>query len=294
MGVVAVSQDQLLSLEGSVEEERSPAPSAGSNEVAEFLRDCPLVFGLDDEGLEQVASLCTIVTFHAREQVFAEGEVDSGLWILMSGRVRLYHSDPEGRQLVVGFPAPHTPLDLAALDGRPHTVGATALERCRVLLVPQAARVVIARRFPETIVNTMRQLSRDLRQRDISHAVLSFRSARGRICCTLVQLAEQYGIHQYKRVKINFRLTRQDLADRSGVTLETSIRVLSDLQRRGVVATRSKVIEILDQAELEEWSGCSECELDCTVFAKPTAADMPQVARPVPAGAPRRLVTSLR
>ncbi|MBE7519458.1 MAG: Crp/Fnr family transcriptional regulator [Thermoflexaceae bacterium] len=263
-------------------------------EVVEFLRDCPLVFGLDDAGLEEVASLCTMVTFDAREQLFAEGEIDNVLWILMTGRVRLYHSDPEGRQLVVGFPAPHIPLDLAALDGRPHTVGATALEFCRVLLISQAARVIIARRFPATVVNTMRQLSRDLRQRDISHTVLSFRSARGRICCTLVQLAEQYGVRQSTGVKINFRLTRQDLADRSGVTLETSIRVVSDLQRRGVIATKSRVIEIIDSGELEEWSGCRECELDCTVFAKPTVADAPFPAPAPLARAPQRLASPVR
>lgn len=255
---------------------RASACTAAGVPIIELLRTCPLVFGVDDDGLDQLSALCTVVTFAAKEQIFAEGETDQGLWILVSGRVRLYHSDADGRQLVVGFPGPDAPLDLAAaLDGRPHTVSAVTLEQCEVLFVPPPARALIAQHDPQTVLrNTMRQLCRDLRQRDISHAVGSLRSARGRIACTLLQLARQYGVREGRRIKIEYRLTRQDLADRSGVTLETSIRVLSELQRRGVVLARTREIEILDQTELEAWSECADCELDCSVFAKPTAADL--------------------
>lgn len=247
-------------------------PTPGSAQVAELLRDCPLVEGIGDRGLEEIAALCSVVTFNAREQIFAEGEYDDRLWVLMSGQVRLYHSDAEGRQLVVGFPGPFSPLDLAALDGRPHTVGAMAIRRCQCILVPPAARTTIGRKFPETVYNLIGQLSRDLRQRDVSHAMLFLRSARGRIACSLLQLAMQYGVRQPGGVKIDYRLTRQDLADRAGVTLETSIRVVSDLQRRGAIATRAQRISILEQAELEAWSQCNDCELDCSVFREPTAA----------------------
>lgn len=250
----------------------SSRPAAANSQVAEFLRGCPLVTGIDDQGLEQIAALCSVVTFNTREQIFAEGECDDGLWILMSGQVRLYHSDSEGRHLVVGFPGPYSTLDPAALDGRPHTVGAMAVRRSQCLFVSQVARTVIVRRFPETVPNLMRQLSRDLRQRDVSHAVLYLRSARGRIACALLQLAMQYGIRQPGGVKIDYRLTRQDIADRAGVTLETSIRMVSDLQRRGAITTRAQRIEILDQAELEAWSRCDDCDLDCSVFREPAAA----------------------
>lgn len=247
-------------------------PAAANSSVAEFLRGCPLVTGIDDQGLEQIAALCSVVTFNAREQIFAEGECDDGLWVLMGGQVRLYHSDSEGRHLVVGFPGPYSTLDPAALDGHPHTVGAMAVRRSQCLFVSQAARAVIVRRFPETVPNLMRQLSRDLRQRDVSHAVLFLRSARGRIACALLQLAMQYGVRQPGGVKIDYRLTRQDIADRAGVTLETSIRIVSDLQRRGAITTRAQRIEILDEAELESWSRCNDCDLDCSVFREPASA----------------------
>ena len=83
-------------------------------------------------------------------------------------------------------------------------------------------------------------------------------------------MADQYGVRTGDGgVSIDYRLTRQDIADRSGVTLETSIRVLSDLQRRGLVRTRAQCIEILEVERLRTLGECGECELDCSVFAKP-------------------------
>ncbi len=254
------------------------APSLSSTDpLAALLKPCPLMFAIDEARLDEFAALCTLATFERNEHVFAEREPSRGLWVLIDGRLRIYHSDLEGRQVVIDFPAPHTPLDLAAaLDGRPHTVSAIALQRARLAFFTQSALAELAQKFPQTVRNAMRQLCREYRQRDISQAVFSFRGARGRVCCTLLQLARQYGIHHSEpgRVKINYLLTRQDLADRSGVTLETAIRVVSDLQRRGVIATKAQLIEILDQGALEMSSECCACDMDCSVFAKPTVADV--------------------
>lgn len=259
---------------------RGSASASSTAQLVALLKPCPLMFGIDEESLEEFADLCTLLTFDRNDQIFVEGESSRGLWVLIDGRLRLYHSDVDGRQVVIGFPAPHSTLDLAAaLDGRAHTMCAVALQRSRLVFFPQQALVQLAHDFPTTVRNAIRQLCRDLRQRDISHAVLSLRGARGRISCTLLQLARQYGVRHSGRVKIDYPLTRQDLADRSGVTLETAIRVLSDLRRRGMIATESRVIEILDEDALEASSECDTCEMDCSVFAKPTVADVQPLGR---------------
>ena len=238
--------------------------------LVEVLRACPLLFGIGDEDLADIASVCTTTAFQPQEQIFAEGEPCRGLWLLAEGRVRLYHADAEGRQHVVSFRGPHSPLDLApALDGRAHSASAVALEACTLVFLPRPTLVTLSREYPITIRNVLDQLCVELRQRDIATAVASLRDARGRICCTLLQLARQYGLRMPDSLRIDYRLTRQDVADRSAVTLETAIRVLSDLQRKGIVRTQAQVIEILDLAGLQHSSECQECELDCSIFANP-------------------------
>lgn len=238
--------------------------------LVDVLRACPLLFGVSEDDLLDIAAVCTTATFLPQEQIFAESEPCHGLWVLGEGRVRLYHADAEGRQHVVSFRGPHSPLDLApALDGRAHSASAVALETCNLVFVPRSTLVSLSREYPITIRNTLDQLCLELRQRDIATAIASLRDARGRICCTLLQLARQYGVRLENGLRIDYRLTRQDVADRSGVTLETAIRILSDLQRKGIIRTQAQVIEILDLAGLQHSSECDECELDCSVFAKP-------------------------
>jgi CRP/FNR family transcriptional regulator, cyclic AMP receptor protein len=248
---------------------RDDSPERASR-LVDVLRDCPLLFGIGDEDLEDIAAVCTTAAFQPQEQIFAEGESCRGLWLLAEGRVRLYHADAEGRQHVVSFRGPHSPLDLApALDGRAHSASAVALESCSLVFIPRATLVTLGRDYPITIRNVVDQLCVELRQRDIATAIASLRDARGRICCTLLTLAREYGLRLPGALRIDYRLTRQDVADRSAVTLETAIRVLSDLQRKAIIRTQAQVIDILDLAGLQHSSECQECELDCSVFATP-------------------------
>lgn len=238
--------------------------------LADILSTCSLLFGIEYQDLEAIAAVCTTASFQSQEQIFAEGEPCRGLWVLAEGRVRLFHADAEGRQHVVSFRGPTAALDLApALDSRPHSASAVALEPCNLVFVPRATLVALGRQYPITIRNVVDQLCIELRQRDIATAVASLRDARGRICCTLVQLARQYGMRTSEGLRIDYRLTRQDVADRAGVTLETAIRVLSDLQRKSVIRTQAQVIDIIDMLGLQHSSDCEDCEMDCTVFSKP-------------------------
>jgi CRP/FNR family transcriptional regulator len=173
----------------------------------------------------------------------------------------------DGRQHIVGFLAPTAPLEVAsALDGRPHLATATAMDNVTAVLVPKALLPWIAEQFPVTVRNAIELLCLEVRQREIATVIASVKDARGRIGCTLLQLARQFGVPNGRGTRIAYRLSRQDIADRSGVTIETAIRVLSDLQRRGVIHTSAQVIEIVDLEGLRGPTECDECQFDCSVF----------------------------
>jgi CRP/FNR family transcriptional regulator len=155
------------------------------------------------------------------------------------------------------------------MDGRKHGSSAVAIEDSTLVYVPRATLTNLGRVYPITIRNVIDQLCLELRQQDISTAITSLRDARGRIGCTLLQLAREHGTPIPGGKRIDYRLTRQDIADRSAVTLETAIRVLSNLQRSGAIRTNQQVIEIVDLAGLERLTECDSCEFDCSVFASP-------------------------
>lgn len=235
--------------------------------VVRQLAQCSLFKGLDDEDLAAVAEIARTRSFPAQTDIFTEGQPSGALWILLSGRVRLYHSAADGRQQVVSFRAPVSVLELGpALDGRAYTATATALDDVVLALLPRSTLLTISQRFPVTVRNVIDQLCVELRQRDIATGVATLKDARGRVGCALLQLALQFGVRTGDGVRINYRLTRQDVADISGVTLETAIRVLSDFQRQGILRTQAQIIEIVDEEALRDPTACEECQFDCSVF----------------------------
>ncbi len=240
--------------------------------IADALRKCALVSGLGETEVAAIAARTSIQRVRANRRLFEEGDECRGLWIVTSGRVRLLHLMADGRQHAVGFHAPTTPLDLgAALDGRPYMTTAMTLVDSEVVLVPKPLLSDLGRDYPVTIRNAITQLCLEVRQRDITAAVAALKDARGRIGCSLLQLARQFGVQDGSAIRINYPLTRQHIADRSGVTVETAIRVMSEMQQQGAIATDNQIISILDIKRISEAISCDGCQFQCSVFAERTA-----------------------
>jgi CRP-like cAMP-binding protein len=236
----------------------------GPLETVTVLAECGLFQGLEPEELLTVADLARLHAFKPRSDVFLEGQACEGLWIVIAGQVRLYHTAADGRQQVIGFRSSSAVLELgAALDERPFTTTATVMNSATLAFLARPALLALVRRNPVIVRNVIDQLCLELRQRDISNAVAGLKDARSRVYCTLLRLAQQFGVPAGRHVRIAYRLTRRDIADMSGVTLETAIRALSDLQRQEIVRTRSQILDLVDLGRLQHAAACQECQLGC-------------------------------
>jgi len=246
----------------------------------DVLERCELLQGLAPADLESVARLVRLQTFAERTDIFAEGQPCTGAWIVVAGQVRLYHAATDGRQQVVGFRTAGAVLDLgAALDARPFTATGTTGDRAVLVHLPRATLLALLQRHPALVRNVIDLLCAELRQRDLATAVAGLKDARSRVNCAILRLAQQYGVAGGSGLRIDHRLTRRDIADVAGVTIETAIRAISDLQRQRIVRTDSQIIEILDVQRLCEATGCGECQLGCA-FAAPAAVAVAPTARP--------------
>ncbi len=254
-----------------VDEDPSAASSPWTDDIdliVKALLASGLVSGFDDEQIDWIARRSRARTFPTGTHVFVESEECKGLWLVAAGHIRLFHSFAEGRQQVVGFLAQGSSLDLAtAIDGGKHSTSATAMDDAVLVLLPRLLLGEIAGRYPAVLRNAMWQLCLEIRKHDITSAVATQKDARGRISCTLLQLLKQHGRRNGQAMRIECKLTRQDVADRAGVRIETAIRVLSDMQRQGVIRTRAQVIEVLDVQELQRRPECDDCLFDCSVFS---------------------------
>ena len=108
---------------------------------------------------------------------------------------------------------------------------------------------------------------------DVASAVGALNDARGRLVCSPLQMAREFGVSTGSGVRINYQLSRQDIAEQAGVRVETAVRALSDLRGMGMIRTEEQIVELLDVAGRRDVAECAKCELDCSVFNRRPVLD---------------------
>src|SRR5688572_10798974 len=107
--------------------------------TADFLRGIALFSGLDERTLGTLADRCVRRRVAAGVVLFTAGEPYRGLYMIESGRVRIYRLSSDGREQVLHIEGPGRPVaELPLFDGGPYPASAVTLDECRLLFLPRA------------------------------------------------------------------------------------------------------------------------------------------------------------
>lgn len=242
----------------------TPVNAAAYNRVlAEFLA----AWEVPEAQARRTLSAIRKVRVTAQGNVFTQGEPSAGMWMLLDGSAHTYHTTQDGRERAIVFHDPLASLDLvAAIDGGPHDLSARARETSLFALWPRQDFLEVFR-YPKAHDLFLRLLCLEVRRRDISVGTASLKHAEDRVRCAILQLARRFGVPEPSgKVLIDFRITRQDLADTVGIRLESAIRAMADLTAEGIISTRQQRISIDDPVRLRASADCEHCTLDCNVL----------------------------
>jgi CRP/FNR family cyclic AMP-dependent transcriptional regulator len=193
----------------------------------------PLVRELAQRG--QVRSI-------ARNTVFInEGDRGDSLFVILSGRVKVYVADADGREMVLDIHGPGDYVGEMSLDGRPRAASVIAMEPtvCSVL-TRDALRAAIAAN-PEVAMNLIGTLIDRARVATENVRNLALMDVYGRVARLLLSLAVEQ--HDGKLV-VPERLTQQDIADRVGASRDMVSRIFKDLTTGGYVTVVDRQITI--------------------------------------------------
>ncbi|WP_419252424.1 helix-turn-helix domain-containing protein [Caulobacter sp. ErkDOM-YI] len=167
---------------------------------------------------------------HARdEEIFGEGETADHVYQVISGSVRTCRTLRDGRRQIDEF---HFAGDYFGLEaGDLHRVSAEAMTDTTVRMVRRGALSQLAAQRPE-VARVLFRLTVEGLQRSQDHVLmLGRKSARERVVGLLVDLADRTGGDE-----LDIPMSRQDMADYLGLTIETVSRTLTQLQADGVIA----------------------------------------------------------
>jgi CRP/FNR family transcriptional regulator, cyclic AMP receptor protein len=188
-------------------------------------------FRLSAEELAAIAKNGVPRAYPKNTIIVAEGDPGDSLYIVIEGRVKVFVSDENGKEAVLGVQGPGEYFGEMLLDEGPRSASVMTLEPSRFLVVPRqrfreflAANPNFAVRMIEKLIHRVRVLTENVKS-------LALMDVYGRVARLLLELAEE---RDGRRI-IPDRLTQQEIANRVGASREMVSRILKDLSVGGYI-----------------------------------------------------------
>ena len=216
-----------------------------------ILAETDLFRRVSPEDLQRVAEVSAVRTYDRGDRVFDEGDPSDHFFIVLTGRVKVFKHLPDGHDGILGMFGPNGPLGaIATYESKPYPAAATALEPTTCLVIPRQAFFALLDRQPSLVRGLLGGLSLRLAELTTRLADMSGSRVEVRLARFFVKLGEQIGRPDRGGLFIPLVLGRQELADFTGTTIETAIRIMSRWSREGVLRTDRDGFVILDAANL--------------------------------------------
>jgi len=216
-----------------------------------YLKNCPLFDRLSADELRQIERVSRARTFPRKTPVYLPADESDNVFLLASGRIKLCHLTPEGKQSILAFIDPGELFgELAMIDDGDREEYAEAIENSTVVMIPRETVTQMMERHADLTLGVTKMIG--LRRRRIERRLknLLFLSNRERLIHLLLELAEQYGEETSQGVRLGIKLSHQDLANVIGSTRETVTVVLGELQLEGLVKVGRRKIELVKPESL--------------------------------------------
>lgn len=215
---------------------------------------------------DERAALCALMRTRAYESgeiIFREGEPSDALWFVEQGRVRLFKTAPNGRELTVCIVHPGNRLCLGTcplFDSDVNPVSAQALGAAILKLIPKQRVQAHLRANPRLGMAFGKMMADRFRHFARLTAALALHCVRVRVADALLELAHSRGIRSERGIEIDLDLTQELLASCLGTDRAVIARTLLAFERQGLLEARGKHITLLDVAPLERLAHrqCSE------------------------------------
>jgi len=207
---------------------------------------------LSDEDKSELLRIGYKKSFLKNDFIFRTGDFDANIWILIQGRIKIFKSSVQGRDLLLWFTTPGDIFGIAeCMHERTRMVNARAAESSELICVPHAKFKdwVIAR--PKIAYMLIQIVSGRLRE--ISNRFLSLANGNIQLEITqlLISLGIRYGTQVGSEIHFGIPFTEQDIADMAGTSRQGVSTLLADLKRQEIIECEHHLIVIkkLDQLE---------------------------------------------
>lgn len=201
--------------------------------------------------LEKLAENRELRHYKKKDKIFEKGEVPCYVFRIKSGKIKIYRTNKEGRELIVALIGPGELFGyLALLQGRNYPESSVAMADVELDLIPKEDFYNLIYNNRDVAGHFLKRLSADLLNTEEQLIDLAYNSVRKRVADALIHLKSRYDEEENERFTI--AILRDDLANMVGTAKETVIRMLSDFKEEKLIEIKGSKITILNEKALEE------------------------------------------
>ena len=186
------------------------------------------------------------------EHLYREGDEFTSVYAVRSGTVKAYRITGDGQEQVTGF---YFPGEIIGMDGickDKYACSAKALETSAVCEIPFHRLEALSIQLPSMQRHFFQLMSQEITSDQQLITLLSKNSAEERIAALLVSISARNARRKLSKTSFRLPMSRTDIGNFLGLTVETVSRVISRFNKQGLIAVESKEVTLLDLEGLKE------------------------------------------
>ena len=218
----------------------------------EVLRRSTIFRRLTPDDRQRLAAVASVREFTKGAMLFAEGDSSDFLYTIVARRVKVFKVTARGTDVILEIFGPGDPVGAVAVyESRLYPASAIALEPTTCVLVPRQAFFSLLEAHPTMVRGLLLGLTHRIVELTNRLTELSGGRVEARLARFFLKLADDMGQRRQDGIFIPMALSRQELADMIGTTIETSIRVMRRWGKQDIVRTEKDGFLVVDRAALE-------------------------------------------
>lgn len=183
---------------------------------------------------------------HKHDKLVRSGDKFHSLFAVRSGSFKSYVSDKDGVEQIIGFHFPGDIIGFDALKDSCHQSYVQALETAMVCELPYDTLEQVSSKYPSLRKQIMRFMSAEIKHDHDMMMLLSKRSAEERLLHFILNLSHRFDERGFSARQFNLTMTRNEIGNYLGLTVETVSRLLTRFQKEELIAVEGKLITIKD------------------------------------------------
>ena len=234
------------------------------------LHDLCLPLGLD---LDDIDALDDIIKrrkpLQKGEYLFQNGNEFNAIYAVRSGSIKTYTESEQGDEQITGLYLPGELLGLDAIHSHMHPCSAIALETTSLCEIPFEILEDLSEKVPTLNHQLFRIMSKEIASDQTLLMLMAQKNAEERLAAFLVNLSSRLKQRNFSETEFFLSMSRKDIGNYLGLTIETISRTFSRFQNDGLLTTQRKYVNILKLDSLKAIAGLSE---SCTVQKRSDSA----------------------